>query len=730
MKERINNLCNQYGFNISDMDDNIFSCALGLGDIIRLLSCLKNNFIYGSLHLNLGLFFVYYTNSINYIEFRLKMIKNIIDSNNIDKSKIIFYYNELKKPSNGQIRFVDYADCSKIKNLKLNFNTEQIQENIQEEYIIFHTKSRFHLDKEKVFQDLKIFERFISTFKSKYKIYIIGERQINRNNTEILTSHDIITQIYNILINLSNNNDVIDQTIYMLVDNLDYDNFVKDIHLIQNAKYNIHFGDGGSMNYSLIFGKHNTIIYNKDMDEWDKKSLEKENSFIYNNIHEFLNKLQNEVSSNELAELKPELRPLEKKEELDFVFNKLYNNRQKSNQNAYFLTHGGIGDLFFVVGAVRFLSLFYNKIYFFCPKSALKNMQIVFSDIHIEFITYDKWYETVNTNNSWPKVSEYWYKTTAIYLSKYENFDAFDWKKYTKIYSDLSIFNNKADAWNHWLAFGKQEGRTFFIKEDYFFDWQSYVNAYSDLQHINNKHDAFHHWQNFGKAEGRQSFNKNVDLDADIFICAETFNKNINQYVSQETIKKYNISSFNNKITNQTFLNYINNNRNENWKNPYYFLIEHFYNSININKCIYYDYHYIPSTAKSWELYKKIKDYKIVFLHFTSSCGNTHIPENEWSHIYNNEYLIINPDKNHYEPNTNPIKYELANQYLNLLLLDYIDIIINATDIYVCDSSFAAMIFPLRIKDILKADNMIIYDRFYPKSSNNVPKPVNLSRNK
>jgi hypothetical protein len=185
MKEQINNLCNQYGFNISNVDDNIFSCALGLGDIIRLLSCLKYNFIHGPLHLNLGLFFVYYTNSINYIEFRLKMIKNIIDSNNIDKSKIIFYYNELKNPSNGQIRFVDYADCSKIKNLKLNFNTEEINHKAEEEeYIIFHTKSRFHLDKEQVFQDLKIFERFISTFKSKYKIYIIGEREINRNNTE------------------------------------------------------------------------------------------------------------------------------------------------------------------------------------------------------------------------------------------------------------------------------------------------------------------------------------------------------------------------------------------------------------------------------------------------------------------------------------------------------------------------------------------------------------------
>jgi len=747
MREQINNLCNNNGFHLNEVVPNQKSCALGLGDLLRLLTCLKFNIIPDKIYINLG-DFVHYGNPLNYIDFRLQMLKNVIISNNIDLNKIVFFYNE-DRANHGQIRFVDQVDCSKIHNLKLDFDTSSVhscqnsaeeeeeeeekqEEEKQEEYIIFHTKSRFHLDKEKVFQDLKVFEKFISTFRSRYKIYIVGERQINRNNAEILHSPDIISQIYDVLINLSNNNDVVDQTVEMLVDNLDYNNFVKDVQLIQNAKYNIHFGDGGSMNYSMIFGNHTTIIYNRDMEEWNKCALRQENTFICNNINDFLNKIQCELGANELGELKPEVRPLQKKEELDFVFNKLYNSHNKCSKNAYFLCHGGVGDLFFMNGAIRFLSLFYNKIYLFCPKSAVKNMQISLYNINVEFITYNKWYKKLNVDNRWPEVSEDWYETAAPYIKTIceigENRSTlFDWKKYINTWSDLSHINNLADAWHHWENHGKYEGRAFCIKDEYFFDWRTYVQTYSDLSCIGNKKDALHHWNNHGKQEGRTFFKIDVDLNSDFFVAADTFHKNLNDYVSQETIGKYDVSSFNNRITNRNLLNYKQINT---LIKPYYDFIKYFYDSINLNMSIYYDYFHIPSTSQSWELYKQIKDYKIVFLHFTSSCGETHIPDNEWTHIYNEEYLIINPDKNHYNSTDSPIKHNLANQYLQLLSVDYIDVILHASDIYVCDSSFASMVFPLRIKDLLKADNFIIYDRFYPGTPANIHVPVNLSRNK
>ena len=42
-------------------------------------------------------------------------------------------------------------------------------------------------------------------------------------------------------------------------------------------------------------------------------------------------------------------------------------------------------------------------------------------------------------------------------------FDSFDWEEYIKHYSDLS-FITKEDAWNHWISFGKNEGREFYSK--------------------------------------------------------------------------------------------------------------------------------------------------------------------------------------------------------------------------------------------------------------------------
>jgi hypothetical protein len=431
---------------------------------------------------------------------------------------------------------------------------------------------------------------------------------------------------------------------------------------------------------------------------------------------------QNKVTNIEKNILQGSLGIIEGEKELGFGFNK----------NAYFLCHGGLGDLFFMCGAIRYLSLFYNTIFLFCPKSALKNLQILYSDINVQFITYDKWYEQQNTNNDWPKVSEDWYKTAAPYVYCINNqYELFDWKKYIKIYIDLYEISNKIDAWHHWINHGKYEGRTFFIKElEELFDWQKYVNINEDLYSINKKQDAWDHWSKISKNKDIEFCRIELDLDADFFVAAKTFNKNFNGYVSKEIITKYKVSSFHNKITNQKFLNFNNNNINNNYVKPYYYNIQDFYSEINMNLSIYYDYFYIPSTLQSWELYKHIKDYKLVFLHFASSCGNSYIPENEWKHIYNDEYLIINPDKNHYDPTISVSKYDLANQYLNLLSVDYIDIILNASDIYVCDSSFASMIFPLRITNRLQAENMIIYDRYYPNKPYNIPKPIHLPKNK
>ena len=44
------------------------------------------------------------------------------------------------------------------------------------------------------------------------------------------------------------------------------------------------------------------------------------------------------------------------------------------------------------------------------------------------------------------------------------NISNFDWVKYIDYYKDLQLagINNKQSAWNHWIKFGKNEGRNYF----------------------------------------------------------------------------------------------------------------------------------------------------------------------------------------------------------------------------------------------------------------------------
>ena len=50
----------------------------------------------------------------------------------------------------------------------------------------------------------------------------------------------------------------------------------------------------------------------------------------------------------------------------------------------------------------------------------------------------------------------------AINLNNNNIPDSFDWKRYISIHPDLYIFTNKEDAWDHWINYGKPEGRRLF----------------------------------------------------------------------------------------------------------------------------------------------------------------------------------------------------------------------------------------------------------------------------
>ena len=168
------------------------------------------------------------------------------------------------------------------------------------------------------------------------------------------------------------------------------------------------------------------------------------------------------------------------------------------------------------------------------------------------------------------------------------------------------------------------------------------------------------------------------------------------------------IKEFNRK-KNDELLKYKPDNKN--YTNEYDH-INYFYSDIGLDLSVYYEYFHIPSTEISKNYYESIKNYKIIFIHSTFSGGEVNIDSNLYNkYIDNNEYIIIHADKNIYNPDTHSEKYTIANQYVYLPLQHYIDIILNAIEIYISDSAFSCIVHPLQILNKLKAEKIEIFSR-------------------
>ena len=119
--------------------------------------------------------------------------------------------------------------------------------------------------------------------------------------------------------------------------------------------------------------------------------------------------------------------------------------------------------------------------------------------------------------NTKEKAIEHWIKYGKnegryVKLINYEQFDSFDWEQYIDNYDDLkeSGIDTKEKAIEHWTKHGKNEGRTF-EKIDIrslnleLVDWEDYINNYSDLKNtgLDTKEKAIEHLVNHGIKEGR-----------------------------------------------------------------------------------------------------------------------------------------------------------------------------------------------------------------------------------
>lgn len=193
----------------------------------------------------------------------LHFINGVHHSTNLDNYKI------------NQIYLYDYIKLDKIN----NYNN----------YIIFHTKVRIdgYSDEFKKYI-LPIFDNYIKTLKTSKNIILMGERIIEKNFET--TVHGVIS-LYDVLIQLNNNNNLIDLTKELLCSgNSDFNNFLEDIEIINKADCNITFGIGGPFCISNTFSKNviNFIPLHNNYSSNDFVNLVNND---FSDINDFINKI-------------------------------------------------------------------------------------------------------------------------------------------------------------------------------------------------------------------------------------------------------------------------------------------------------------------------------------------------------------------------------------------------------------------------------------------------------
>ena len=130
----------------------------------------------------------------------------------------------------------------------------------------------------------------------------------------------------------------------------------------------------------------------------------------------------------------------------------------------------------------------------------------------------DYWKQPIRNYNSqtYQKISQTYQKIidnkSAMETNNLDN-SLFDWKQYIENYTDLKEdgINTREKAFEHWTKYGKKEGRTYkkldtnLNDEILNIDWEQYIDNYDDLKEsgINTKEKAIEHWIKYGKNEGR-----------------------------------------------------------------------------------------------------------------------------------------------------------------------------------------------------------------------------------
>ncbi len=156
-----------------------------------------------------------------------------------------------------------------------------------EKYIVFQTKVR--IDGIGIcYENLQKLSTFMKTFKTKYKIYLLGEKKISETPEKNIHK---IQSIYDYLLPLKTNNNVIDLVQDELILKPDVNIFERDLNLISHAHMNFGFGYGG--NFSMTWSVSDNFCFFIDFLTHPIITFFEENKpeKLYRNFDTFLNKI-------------------------------------------------------------------------------------------------------------------------------------------------------------------------------------------------------------------------------------------------------------------------------------------------------------------------------------------------------------------------------------------------------------------------------------------------------
>lgn len=153
-----------------------------------------------------------------------------------------------------------------------------------------------------------------------------------------------------------------------------------------------------------------------------------------------------------------------------------------------------------------------------------------------------------------------------------------------------------------------------------------------------------------------------------------------------------------------------------------YTFIANFYKDLRLGMEVYVDWFALPTPKSSKHLFQRARNYysKFVFMHTQSSNRTIPFPSRELEpYVRDSKCLIVCANQNYYNFVSKNIsdsqqyatRKMFAQEYVELPIVYYFDVILNAVAIFSVDSCFCCIIEPLRLRNELKHTSIHILNR-------------------